>query len=100
MSTDGHELSHIQQLKAHSDSDTSIESHDSDESFPSEESRPPVQISNGYPPIPFRFMKRVEERLFVEMAELLPSYLDSADLNNDDQRSRSCKRPPDSVGYS
>ena len=39
-------------------------------------------------------MKRVEDGLFVEMAELLPSYLDSADLNIDDQRVGSCKRPP------
>ena len=51
-------------------------------------------ISNGLPPIPARLVKRVEDGLFVEMAELLPSYLDTADLNTDDQHTRSRKRPP------
>jgi len=54
-----------------------------------------VLISNGLPPIPFSLLKQVEDGLFVEMAELLPSYLDSSDLNADNQCARSCKRPPE-----
>ena len=90
----GSQLSHIQQLGLHSDYDEllSTDSDDSDTPFPSEKLHPPVLISNGLPPIPFRLVKRVEDGLFVEMAELLPSYLDSADFNTDDQRTR--KRLP------
>ena len=51
-------------------------------------------ISNGLPPIPSRLMKRVEDGLFVEMAELLPSHLDSADLNVNEGQVASCKRLP------
>ena len=45
-SADGHEFSHIQQLEVHSDPDDllSIDSHDSDETFPPEKSHPPVLI--------------------------------------------------------
>ena len=95
-STDGCELPHIRQLEVHPDSDDllSIDSHDSDETSPSEKSRPPVLISNGLPPIPSRLMKRVEDGLFVEMAELLPSHLDSADLNINEGQVASCKRLP------
>ena len=95
-SADGCELPHIQQLEVHPDSDDllSIDSHDSDETSPSEKSRPPVLISNGLPPIPSRLMKRVEDGLFVEMAELLPSHLDSADLNINEWQVASCKRLP------
>ena len=67
-------------------------SNDSDTPFPSEKLHPPVLVSNDLPPIPFRLVKRVEDGLFVEMAELLPSYLDSAHFNTDDQRTR--KRLP------
>ena len=94
-STGGHDLSHVQQLEVDSDSDDflSINSHDSDVISSSEKLRPPVLVSNGFPPIPFRLIKRVEDGLFVEMAELLPSYLDSADLNRDDHIG-SHRRPP------
>ena len=90
----GSQLSHIQQLGLHSDYDEllSMDSNDSDTPFPSEQLHPPVLISNGLPPIPLRLVKHVEDGLFVEMAELLPSYLDSAGFNTDDQRTR--KRPP------
>jgi len=95
-STDGQELSHIHQLEVHSDSEDilSTDSHDSQESASPKKSRPPVLISNGLPPILFRLMKRVEDGLFVEMAELLPNYLDSAALNTDDQQAGSRKRLP------
>ena len=93
-STDGSQLSHIQQLGLHSDYDEllSIDSDDSDTPFPSEKLHPLVLISNGLPPIPFRHVKCVEDGLFGEMAELLPSYLNSADFNTDDQCIR--KQPP------
>ena len=95
-SADGCELPHIRQLEVHPDSDDLliIDSHDSDETSPSEKSRPPVLISNGLPPIPSRLMKHVEDGLFVEMAELLPSHLDSADLNINERQVASCKRLP------
>ena len=93
---DGHDLSHIEQLEDNSDSGDliSINSRDSNETFSPKKSRPAVLISNGFPPIPFRLVKRVEDGLFVEMSELLPSYLDSADLNSNDQCVSSRRRPP------
>jgi len=36
----------------------------------------------------------VEEGLFVEITELLPSYLNSADLDADGKHSESCKHLP------
>jgi len=62
----------------------SIDSDDSDVASTTETLHPPVLISNGLPPVLFRFVKRVEDGLFVEMAELLPDYLDSVDLNTED----------------
>jgi len=53
-----------------------------------------TMISNGLPPIPNKLVQRVEEGLFVEMAELLPSYLDSADFDTSGQQTRSLKRLP------
>jgi len=91
---DDHTLSHIQQLETDSADISSTDSDDLNETPPPGKSHPPVLISNGFPPIPFRLVKRVEDGLFVEMAELLPSYLDSADLNRDDQRARSRRQPP------
>jgi len=51
-------------------------------------------ISNGLPPIPNKLVQRIEEELFVEMAELLSSYLDSVDFNTGGQKTRSHKRLP------
>jgi len=45
-------------------------------------------------PIPARLLKRVENGLFVEMAELSPSYSDSSDCSIDDQYAGPRKRPP------
>jgi len=93
-SPDDHTLSHIQQLESDSADASSIDSDNLNETLPPRKSHPPVLISNGFPPIPFRLVKRVEDGLFVKMAELLPSYLDSADLNSDDQHARSRRQPP------
>lgn len=43
--------------------------------------QPPVLISNSLPPVPAELVQRVEEGLFIEMAELSPNALDSAGLN-------------------
>jgi len=91
---DSHTLSHIQQLESDSEDFSSIDHEDLDETLPPGQSHPPVLVSNGFPPIPFKLVKRVEDGLFVEMAELLPSYLDSADLNSGDQSARSRRQPP------
>jgi len=48
-------------------------------------------ISNGLPPIPNKLVQRVEEGLFVEMADLLPSYLD---FDTGGEQTRSHKRLP------
>ena len=53
-----------------------------------------ILISNGLPPIPARPVKHGEEGLFAEIAELLPSYLDSADLDTDGKHSGSRKCLP------
>ena len=92
-SADGQELSRTQQLGLHSNSGDdlllSIDSRDSDETCLPDNS-PPV-ISNGLHPIPFQLMKHEEDGLFVEMAGLIPSYLDSADLTAHNQHARSRK---------
>jgi len=62
----------------------SIDSDDSDVVSKTETLHPPVLISNGLPPVPFRLVKRVDDGLFVEMAELLPDYLGSVGLNTED----------------
>jgi len=85
---DGSQLSHIPELE---DDTISIDSHTSDNDSQAEKL---VLISNGLPPIPARLLRRVEEGLFVEMAELSPSYLDSADCTTDDQQTGLRKRPP------
>ena len=38
---------------------------------------PPVLISGGLPPVPAKLVKRIQDGLFVEMAELLPETLSS-----------------------
>jgi len=43
--------------------------------------QPPLLISDGLSPVPARLANRVKQGLFVEMAELLPDYLNSADEN-------------------
>ena len=81
-------LSHIPELNGE------IASIDTDDTGDLSQTKKLILISNGLPPIPARLVKRVKDGLFVEMAELLPSYLDTADLNTDDQHTRSRKRPP------
>ena len=79
---EGDAISHITQLNSHSHSDDliSINSSDSYPTCKSEKLQPPVLISNGLPSVPATLIKRVEQGLFIEMAELSPSYLDSAEL--------------------
>ena len=48
--------------------------------------------SYGLPPIPASLLRRVEVGLFVEMAELSPSYLDSTNGTTDDQQMGPRKR--------
>ena len=85
---DSSRLSHILEL------DDEIASINSDDTGDLPQAEKLILISNGLPPIPARLVKRVEDGLFVEMAELLSSYVDKADLNTDDQHTRSRKRPP------
>ena len=40
---------------------------------------PPVLITGGLPPVPARLVKRMQEGLFVEMAEVLPETLSSSE---------------------
>ena len=47
--------------------------------------QPPVLISNGLPPVPATLIKRVKRGLFIKMAKLSPSYLDSAELDTGSQ---------------
>ena len=79
---EGDAISHITQLNSHSHSDDLIYVNSSDlgPTCKSEKLQPPVLISNGLPPVPATLIKRVEQGLFIEMAELSPSYLDSAEL--------------------
>ena len=75
---DGEQIPHVQQLD---DDFISIDSSSSGFVYSSKKLHPPVLISNGIPPVPLKLVKRVEEGLFVEMAELHPNYLESVDFN-------------------
>ena len=86
--SDDDQLSHIVELEGET---ISIDSHNLDEDSQNDK---PALISNGLPPIPARLLKRVENGLFVEMAELSPSYLDSSDCSIDDQHVGPRKRLP------
>ena len=80
-------LPHIQQLDlcSHSDDLISVTSSDSEFTSNSEKPLPPVLISNSLPPVPASLVKWVEQELFIEMAELSLSHLDSAELNTGNQ---------------
>ena len=85
--SDDDQLSHIAELE---DETISIDSHDADEDLQNDK---PVLISKRLLPIPAKLLKRVENGLFVEMAELSPSYSDSSDCSIDDQYAGPHKRP-------
>ena len=70
---DTNQLRHIQELD---DDIVNIDSSDPGDLFQTEKL---TLISNVLLPIRNKLVQRVEEGLFVEMAELLPSYLDAAD---------------------
>jgi len=78
---DSSQLSYIQQLDPHFNLDD-LDNDDSDAVSTTETLYPPVLISNGLPPVPFRLVKHEEDGLFVEMAD----YLDSVDLDTEDRR--------------
>jgi len=92
---EGEVSSPICQLRSCHESDDliSIDSSESDFNYRTEKLKPPILVSNGLPPIPVR---RVEEGLFIEMAELSPSYLGSAEFNTG-HRSKLQKQPPEVV---
>jgi len=85
---DSSRLRHIQELE---DDIVSIDSSDPEDLF---QTKKLTLISNGFLPIPNKLVQHVEEGLFVEMAELLPSYLDSANFDTGCQQTRSHKRLP------
>ena len=96
---------HIQELDSHSHTDDlmSINSVDSGCTRKSKKSQSPVLISNDLPPVPASLVKRVEQGFFIEMAELSPSYFDSAEFNagtNLDHASNSPQFPTLWNGYS
>ena len=82
---DGDALTHIQQLGSHSDDLMSVDSSKSEASGKPVKRQPPVLISNSLPPVPAELVQRVEEGLFIEMAELSPNVLNSAELNTGKQ---------------
>jgi len=49
----------------------------------------PILTSNGLPPIPGRLIQRVEDSMHIEIAELLPDYLSTAEVNISEQPSSS-----------
>ena len=52
---------------------------------PGGKSTPPVMISPGLPPIPAKLVKRIQDGLYVEMSELLPDKLTSAEYNTGEE---------------
>ena len=64
-------------------------------SVPMDRHQPPILICNSLPPVPPRLVKRVEDGLFVEMFELLPERLNSADFNAGDLAPGIKNKPPE-----
>jgi len=81
----GDALPHVQQLGSYPDDLVSVSSSDSESTHSSVKLQPPVLISDCLPPIPAKLVKRVQEGLFIEMAELSPNYLDSVELDAGNQ---------------
>ena len=77
--------SHIQQLDSHSDELVSIACSSTEPAFKSEKLQPPILLSNSLPPVPTKLVKMVKQGLCMEMAELSPSYLNSAEVNTGNQ---------------
>ena len=92
---DGEQIPHVKELGSQDDDLISINSSSSEALYSSRKLHPPVLISDGIPPVPLRLLKRVEQGLFVEMAKLHPSYLDSVELNMDYQSTGSHKQVPE-----
>ena len=92
---EGDQIPHIQELGSHKDDLISIDSSCSEALYTSKKLHPPVLLRNSIPPVPLRLVKLVEAGLFVEMAELHPSYLDSAELNTGNQPTGGHKRLPE-----
>ena len=92
---DGEQIPHVKELGSQDDDLISIDSSSSEALYPSRKLHLPVLISDAIPPIPLRLVKRVEQGLFIEMAELHPSYLDSVELNTGHQPTGSQKRVPE-----
>ena len=42
---------------------------------------PPIMVSAGLPPIPTKLFNRIQDGLFIEMSDLLPDTLTSAEYN-------------------
>ena len=84
---DGETLTRIQQLGSHSEDFMSADSSESEASGKPVKRQPPILISISLPPVPAELVQRVEDGLFIKMAELSPNVLDSAELNTE-------KRPP------
>jgi len=51
----------------------------------------PIIVSSGLPPIPAKLVKRIQERLFVEMSDLLPNTLTLAEYNASEDQTDSRK---------
>ena len=56
-------------------------------------SLPPVLISGGLPSVPAKLAKRIQEGLFVEMAELLPEALSSLEYGTGDEPASQKQKP-------
>ena len=76
------ELQHVREI--HSPRQTDVE-HQST----SQKRSPPILICNGLPPVPAKLLKRVEDGMYIEMSELLPDHLSSAELNCSSQSTSS-----------
>ena len=78
---DGDALPHIRELGSFLDDLVSVSSSDSEPTHRSTQLQPPVLISDCLPPILAKIVKRLQEGLFIEMAEISPNYLDFAEFN-------------------
>ena len=74
------ELQHVQKLRSRPVVET-------EQQVPLSRNPPPILICNGLPPVPARLIKRVEDGMYIEMAELLPDHLSSVELNMSEQPS-------------
>ena len=80
-------------------SSTNADSRDKHQPLPPQGEIPNSLFGASLPPVLSNLVKRIEEKKFIEMAELLPERLAAYTPDDDLTKASKSKRVPDLVGY-